>query len=480
MAGPISNRSKPKAASGFATRAKPPIIAAPWSTGRPPTGLKAQLDIDRDAAHATLKTMPFDFGFPLRPYQQRAIEEVEKALEADRRQMLLAMATGTGKTKLAIALLYRLLAAKRFRRICFVVDRNALGQQAEAEFRSTKVVSAKTFADIFGFKGLGDVAPESETKVHICTIQGLVKRVLFARRQRPKRRRSISTTSWSSTSVIAAICSTARCPMPNSTSAARTTTSPNIAGCWSISTRSRSASPRRRPCTPCISSASQSSPIPIARPSSTAILIDHEPPIQHRDRANPRRHHLPERRAGRDHRYATRARSTSRTRPTKSGSKSRLQPARHHPVPFNRVVAEELAKHIDPSLPGKTWSSPSTRRPCRHRRRTDQEGACEAAMARSRTRPSARSPAASIASATLIRSFRNDTLPKIAVTVDLLTTGIDVPSITNLVFLRRVNSRILYEQMLGRATRLCDEIGKETFRIFDAVDLYPHLRISPT
>jgi type I restriction enzyme R subunit len=44
--------------------------------------------------------------------------------------------------------------------------------------------------------------------------------------------------------------------------------------------------------------------------------------------------------------------------------------------------------------------------------------------------------------------------------VDLLTTGIDVPSITNLVFVRRVNSRILYEQMLGRATRLCDEIGK--------------------
>ena len=72
-----------------------------------------------------------------------------------------------------------MLAAKRFRRICFVVDRNALGQQAEAEFRSTKVVSVRTFADIFGLKGLADVTPESETKVHICTIQGLVKRVLF-------------------------------------------------------------------------------------------------------------------------------------------------------------------------------------------------------------------------------------------------------------------------------------------------------------
>jgi type I restriction enzyme R subunit len=33
--------------------------------------LKAQLDIDRDTAHAALKATPFDFGFPLRPYQQR-------------------------------------------------------------------------------------------------------------------------------------------------------------------------------------------------------------------------------------------------------------------------------------------------------------------------------------------------------------------------------------------------------------------------
>ncbi len=74
-----------------------------------------------------------------------------------------------------------------------------------------------------------------------------------------------------------------------------------------------------------------------------------------------------------------------------------------------------------------------------------------------------------------IKSFKNDRLPNIAVTVDLLTTGIDVPSICNLVFLRRVNSRILFEQMLGRATRRCDEIGKETFNIYDAVDIYQQL-----
>lgn len=58
-----------------------------------------------------------------------------------------------------------------------------------------------------------------------------------------------------------------------------------------------------------------------------------------------------------------------------------------------------------------------------------------------------------------------------AVTVDLLSTGIDVPRIANIVFLRRVRSRILYEQMMGRAARPCPEIGKEHFRIFDAVDI---------
>ena len=41
-------------------------------------------------------------------------------------------------------------------------------------------MSGKTFAEIFGLKGLEDVTPETETKVHICTIQGLVRRVLFA------------------------------------------------------------------------------------------------------------------------------------------------------------------------------------------------------------------------------------------------------------------------------------------------------------
>jgi len=144
-------------------------------------------------------------------------------------------------------------------------------------------------------------------------------------------------------------------------------------------------------------------------------------------------------------------------------------------VNFNKVVAEELARHIDPDLPGKSLvfavsdahadiAVDQLKQASR-----DRYGAIEDAAIRKLTGSVDRVSG-------LIRSYRNDDLPKIAVTVDLLTTGIDVPKITNLVFLRRVNSRILYEQMLGRATRRRDEIGKETFRIFDAVDLYPHLQ----
>ncbi len=69
-----------------------------------------------------------------------------------------------------------------------------------------------------------------------------------------------------------------------------------------------------------------------------------------------------------------------------------------------------------------------------------------------------------------IRQFRNRPEPKIVVTVDMLTTGVDIPSIEMVVFMRMVKSRILWVQMLGRGTRLCPEIYKEKFTIFDCFD----------
>nr|WP_090344914.1 type I restriction-modification enzyme R subunit C-terminal domain-containing protein [Mycolicibacterium malmesburyense] len=71
-----------------------------------------------------------------------------------------------------------------------------------------------------------------------------------------------------------------------------------------------------------------------------------------------------------------------------------------------------------------------------------------------------------------IRQFRNRPNPKIVVTVDLLTTGVDIPDLEFLVFLRPVKSRILFEQMLGRGTRRSPDLtpAKSHFTVFDCFD----------
>lgn len=69
-----------------------------------------------------------------------------------------------------------------------------------------------------------------------------------------------------------------------------------------------------------------------------------------------------------------------------------------------------------------------------------------------------------------IKMFRNRPEPKVVVTVDMLSTGVDIPALEYIVFLRPVKSRILWEQMLGRGTRRCEEINKDSFTVFDCFD----------
>jgi len=62
------------------------------------------------------------------------------------------------------------------------------------------------------------------------------------------------------------------------------------------------------------------------------------------------------------------------------------------------------------------------------------------------------------------------------VTVDLLSTGVDIPWLEAIVFLRPIRSRILFEQMLGRGTRRCDAVHKTHFTVFDAVGVLEYFR----
>ncbi|MBE7501474.1 MAG: DEAD/DEAH box helicase family protein [Verrucomicrobiales bacterium] len=70
------------------------------------------------------------------PYQRQCLLATEAAVLAGRRELLVAMATGTGKTLLTVALIYRLLESRLARRILFLVDRKPLAAQAVREFHA--------------------------------------------------------------------------------------------------------------------------------------------------------------------------------------------------------------------------------------------------------------------------------------------------------------------------------------------------------
>jgi type I restriction enzyme R subunit len=146
-----------------------------WYT---PQGLSQLLQQDSVAADARLAAEPTNY-LPLRDYQEQAIRTIERGIAEGQRELLVAMATGTGKTITCIGLAYRLIKAKRFRRILFLVDRNTLGEQASDKLQEVRLENLQTFPDIYDVKKLGDLRPAPETRLHIATVQGMVKRILY-------------------------------------------------------------------------------------------------------------------------------------------------------------------------------------------------------------------------------------------------------------------------------------------------------------
>ncbi len=77
----------------------------------------------------------------------------------------------------------------------------------------------------------------------------------------------------------------------------------------------------------------------------------------------------------------------------------------------------------------------------------------------------------------VLNNFKNEYMePTVAVTVEMVSTGTDVPPLENIVFARPVKSPILYNQMVGRGTRTCESIGKEKFTIFDCVGVIEYFQ----
>lgn len=441
-----------------------------WFT---PEGLIALLKSDKDAAHGLLATEGFDYDFGLRFYQKNSILATEDGIIRGLRELLIAMATGTGKTKTCIALIYRLLKTKRFRRILFLVDRSALGEQAANAFKETRMENLNTFAEIFGIKEIDEQKPDTATAVHIATIQGMVQRVLYPSENNPPP----AVDQYDCIIVD-------ECHRGYLLDREMSETEQSFRSFEDYVSKYRrvidyfSAVKIGLTATPALHTSEIFGPPIFTYGYREAVidgfLIDHDPPFKITTELSE---------SGivwqQGEEIELFKPDTSEIELAQAPDEIRIEVENFNrkviTESFNKVVCEYLAKELDPESSGKTLVFCAT----------DAHADLVVKLLKEAFRDAygqvdddavIKITGTADKPIQLIRRFKNERNPNVAVTVDLLTTGIDVPQICNLVFLRRVNSRILFDQMLGRATRRCDDIGKETFRVFDAVGIYDALQ----
>jgi len=408
----------------------------------------------------------------LRTYQEQAIEAVQSAIATGQQNILLAMATGTGKTRLAIALMYELLRRKRFRRILFLVDRNALGRQTLDAMSTTDTSGFLKFDQVFPVADLAKKFPEATDRVQVATVQALIRRIFEdpdAVRPTPGTYDLIIVDEAHRGYTLDAELREDDLGFRNLDdylSAYRRVldyfdaTRIALTATPALHTREIFGHPVFR--------------YGYRQAVIDGYLIDHRPP----------------------RRITTALSQTGIT--FEPGEEVNIVDPRTGQIDlfnledqvdfevaefnkkvytraFNRAVADAIARECPPVERGKTLLFAA---------RDDHADILVDELRAALNEEYGPQPHDLVEKITgsvdqpldRIKAFKNDPRPKYVVTVDLLTTGIDVPAITNLVFVRRVNSRILYDQMIGRATRRCDEIGKEFFRIFDAVDIYANLQ----
>ncbi len=108
----------------------------------------------------------------LRDCQITALSNLEKSFKDQRPKALIQMATGSGKTFTAITFIYRLLKFAKAKRILFLVDTKNLGEQAEGEFRSFIANDDnRLFTELYGVTRLSSSFIPNDSQVYISTIQ---------------------------------------------------------------------------------------------------------------------------------------------------------------------------------------------------------------------------------------------------------------------------------------------------------------------
>ena len=120
-----------------------------------------------------VQSLPDTEGYDLRPASRRAVIAIEKSLKDNQHsRSLVQMATGAGKTRMAVTESYRLLKHGGFNRVLFLVDRNNLGDQTLREFRDfTTPDDGRKFTDLYNVDKLTGSGMVGSSAVVISTIQ---------------------------------------------------------------------------------------------------------------------------------------------------------------------------------------------------------------------------------------------------------------------------------------------------------------------
>lgn len=446
-----------------------------------PEGIELALEKDIEAAKSQLLSTGYEVlqdpeGLNLRDYQVDAIKAAEKAIVQDKKtEVLLAMATGTGKTRTVLGMIYRFLAAKLFKRVLYLVDRTPLGEQTADTFRAVKLEDLKTLNELYDMKELGEKDIEKDTRLVIATVQSLVKRVLY---------NETGDMPGSSDFDLIIVDEAHRGYILDKEMTEDEVLYRNqedFRSKYKTAIEYFDAVKVALTATPALHTTEIFGEPVFTYDYRTAVvdgfLVDHDVPHHINTKLTEEGIHL---KAGSIHPIydpVTDTMINGAELPDDLDFDVDDFNKRVVNKPTTQAILEDLVKYIDPNEPGKTLifavdDAHADMVVSILKQMYAAQGISEDAIKKI-TGSIENGNSKKIRAA--IKRFKNETWPNIVVTVDLLSTGVDVEKIVNIVFLRRIKSRILFEQMLGRATRLCPEIGKTHFEIYDAVNLYKTL-----
>lgn len=446
-----------------------------------PEKLEVMLEENIEEANKSLDELSFEFlksenSIGLREYQVEAIKAVEKVItDGKEKSALITMATGTGKTRTVLGLIYRLIKTNRYKRILFLVDRTSLGGQAFDTFKEVKIEDLKTLNQIYNINGLDEKLIDKETKIHIATVQAMVKRIMYNEDEN-----NVPSVGDYDCIIVDEAHRGYTLDKEMTDTEVEWRDDRDFLSKYKKVIEYFDAFKVALTATPALHTTMIfGNPVYNYSYRDAVIdgyLVDHEPP------------HLIETELTRDGVHYNKgdkvAKYNKYTGELINGAE--LEDNVDFEIDqFNkkviveahtRAALEEVAQYIDPENDkGKTLIFAASDahadmivRLLKDIYRETIGGVDDNSILK--ITGSIKDPDLAI------KKFKNETYPNIAVTVDLLSTGIDVPKIDKIVFLRRVKSRILYEQMLGRATRLCDDINKTHFEIYDCVRLYEALK----